>query len=81
MNPNASLITGTICGCRVEEIDDPPMQKTRYLDTLVDDVARGKKMSWILRGSAADRQAVCLRSLLPQRSGPGARSGDAPPHR
>ncbi|WP_285115662.1 DUF2200 domain-containing protein [Leifsonia sp. fls2-241-R2A-40a] len=50
MNPNASLITGVICGIRVEEIDDPLMQRIRYMDKLVDEVARGKKMSSILRG-------------------------------
>ncbi|MBO9554938.1 DUF2200 domain-containing protein [Cellulomonas sp.] len=52
LNPNASLITGVICGMRVEEIDDPLMQKIRYMDKLVDEVARGKKMTSILRGSA-----------------------------
>jgi hypothetical protein len=51
MNPNASLITGVICGYRVEEIEDPLMQKVRYLDKLVDELARGKKMEKILRGS------------------------------
>jgi len=51
MNPNASLITGVICGYRVEEIEDPLMQKIRYLDKLVDELARGKKMATILRGS------------------------------
>jgi len=50
MNPNASLITGVICGHRVEDIDDPLMQRIRYLDKLVDEVARGKKMSAVLRG-------------------------------
>lgn len=50
MNPNASLITGVICGYRVEDIADPLMQQIRYLDKLVDEVARGKKMSSILRG-------------------------------
>lgn len=49
-NPNAHLITGVICGHRVEDIDDPLMQKIRYLDKLVDELARGKKMSSILRG-------------------------------
>ena len=49
MNPNSSLITGMICGVRVEEIEDPLMQKIRYLDKLVDEVARGKKMTSILR--------------------------------
>lgn len=53
MNPNTSLITGVICGMRVEDIEDPLMQKIRYMDKLVDEVARGKKMTSILRGSAA----------------------------
>ena len=54
MNPNASLIAGTICGHRVQEIEDPLMQKIRYMDLLVDEVGRGKKMTSILRGSTAD---------------------------
>lgn len=49
MNPNATLITGVICGMRVEEIEDPLMQKLRYLDKLVDELARGKKMEKVLR--------------------------------
>ena len=49
LNPNAGLITGVICGVRVEEIEDPLMQKIRYLDKLVDELARGKKMTSILR--------------------------------
>ncbi|MEL4505438.1 DUF2200 family protein [Luteococcus sp. H138] len=49
MNPNAPLITGVICGMRVEEIEDPLMQQIRWLDKLVDEVARGKKMTSILR--------------------------------
>lgn len=48
-NENASLITGVICGHRVEDIDDPLMQKIRYMDKLVDEVAKGKKMASILR--------------------------------
>ena len=48
-NPNASLITGLICGIRVEDIEDPLMQKIRYMDKLVDELARGKKMEKILR--------------------------------
>ncbi|MDQ2660262.1 MAG: DUF2200 domain-containing protein [Actinomycetota bacterium] len=48
-NPHASLITGMICGYRVEEIDDPLMQQIRYLDKLVDELARGKQMAKILR--------------------------------
>ncbi|MEN5072412.1 DUF2200 domain-containing protein [Isoptericola cucumis] len=53
MNPDAVLITGVICGVRVEEITDPLMQQIRWMDKLVDEVARGKKMSSILRGSTA----------------------------
>ncbi|MCC6496040.1 MAG: DUF2200 domain-containing protein [Propionibacteriaceae bacterium] len=51
LNPNAGLIRGMICGYRVEEIEDPLMQKIRYLDKLVDELARGKAMPAILRGS------------------------------
>ncbi|MBO1751765.1 DUF2200 domain-containing protein [Actinotalea sp. BY-33] len=54
MNPDVSLITGVICGIRVEEIEDPLMQQIRYMDKLVDEVARGKKMTSILRGGGAD---------------------------
>ena len=49
LNPHASLITGVICGHRVEEIEDPLMQKIRYLDKLVDELARGKAMEKVLR--------------------------------
>ena len=49
LNPNAALIQGVICGYRVEEIENPLTQKTRYLDKLVDELARGKKMEKILR--------------------------------
>lgn len=49
MNPNVSKITGVICGYRVEEIEDKLMQKIRYLDKLVDELAKGKKMEKILR--------------------------------
>lgn len=51
LNPNAQLITGVICGYRVEEIENPLTQKVRYLDKLVDELAKGKKMEKILRGS------------------------------
>lgn len=51
INPNATLITGVICGHRVEDIEDPLMQQIRYMDKLVDEVAKGKKMSSILRGA------------------------------
>ena len=49
VNPNASLIKGVICGYRVEEIENPLTQKVRYLDKLVDELARGKKFENILR--------------------------------
>lgn len=51
LNPNATLITGLICGYRVEEIENPLMQQVRYLDKLVDELAKGKKMEKILRSS------------------------------
>ncbi|MBK6621868.1 MAG: DUF2200 domain-containing protein [Saprospirales bacterium] len=50
LNPNARLITGVICGYRVEEIENPLTQKARYLDKLVDELAKGRKMEKILRG-------------------------------
>jgi hypothetical protein len=49
LNPHASLITGVVCGVRVEDIDDPLMRKIRYLDKLVDELAKGKSMDKILR--------------------------------
>jgi hypothetical protein len=49
LNPNAHLITGMICGYRIEEIENPLTQKTRYLDKLVDELAKGRKMEKILR--------------------------------
>jgi hypothetical protein len=49
IHPNSSLIKGVVCGIRVEEIDDPLMQKLRYLDKLIDELAKGKTMDKILR--------------------------------
>jgi hypothetical protein len=49
LNPHAALITGVVCGVRVEDIDDPLMQKIRYLDKLVDELAKGKSMDRVLR--------------------------------
>jgi len=49
LNPNATLITGVVCGVRVEDVDDPVMKKIRYLDKLVDELAKGKPMAKILR--------------------------------
>ncbi|WP_435201186.1 DUF2200 domain-containing protein [Janibacter sp. GS2] len=50
MNPNASLVTGVVCGVRVEDVEDPLMQRIRCLDKLVDELARGKAMATVLRG-------------------------------
>lgn len=50
MNPNSALITGVVCGVRVEEIDDPLMRKIRCLDKLIDELAKGRPMEKILRG-------------------------------
>jgi hypothetical protein len=49
LHPNSSLIKGVVCGVRVEEVEDPLMQKIRYLDKLVDELAKGKTMEKILR--------------------------------
>jgi hypothetical protein len=51
LHPNASMIRGVVCGIRVEEIEDPLMQKIRYVDKLIDELAKGKKMEKILRSS------------------------------
>jgi hypothetical protein len=52
LNPNAHLITGVICGYRVEEIKDPLTQQVRYLDKLIDELAKGRKMDKILRAGS-----------------------------
>lgn len=49
LNPNTSAITGVVCGVRVEDVEDPLMQKIRYLDKLVDELARGKAIEKVLR--------------------------------
>ena len=54
MNPNADKITGVVCGVRVEDIEDPIMQKVRWLDKLVDELAKGKAMEKILRSQAQE---------------------------
>ena len=51
LHPNAHLITGVICGYRIEEIEDPLTRQVRYMDKLVDELAKGRKMEKILRGA------------------------------
>lgn len=51
VNPKAKLITGTICGVRIEEIEDPLMKKIRYMDKLVDELAKGRPMEKIMRSN------------------------------
>lgn len=55
LNPNASLITGVICGYRIEEIENPLTRQVRYLDKLVDELAKGKKMEKVLRVSSESK--------------------------
>lgn len=55
MTPHAALITGSICGIRVEEVEDPLMRKIRMLDKLIDEIAKGRPMSKVLRGGDAVR--------------------------
>ena len=52
LNPDRSLITGVVCGVRVENVEEPTMREIRYLDKLVDELAKGKAIEKILRGSA-----------------------------
>ena len=49
INPNAALITGSVCGVKVQEIEDPLMQQIRYMDKLVDEIAKGRPMEKVLR--------------------------------
>lgn len=53
--PSASLITGVVCGVRVEEVGDPLMRKIRYLDKLVDELAKGRHMDKVLRTQSSER--------------------------
>jgi len=78
MNPNRKLITGVVCGIRVEDIDDPLMQDIRYLDKLVDELARGKSMEKILRKPNA-LQWKCPRcGKIFQRKGQSHYCGEKP---
>jgi hypothetical protein len=76
MNPKAKLVTGLVCGVRVEEVADPLMRKIRQLDKLVDELARGKKMASILRESPA---AVSPAPARRSRTRPPRSSGRASP--
>ena len=58
IHPNSALITGVVCGVRVEEIEDPLMQKIRYLDKLIDELARGKALQSILRSTGKSKPAT-----------------------
>ena len=66
LNPARPLITGTICGVRVEEIEEPLMREIRYLDKLIDELAKGKAMHKILRGEA---EAAATGSSQPRAGG------------
>ena len=61
LNPARSLITGTICGVRIEKIEDPLMREVRYLDKLVDELAKGRPMEKILRAPAEPAEAPDFR--------------------
>ena len=59
LNPNRTLIKGAVCGVRVEEVEDPFMREIRYLDKLIDELAKGKQMEKILRGQGETAMWVC----------------------
>ena len=61
IHPNSSLIRGVICGVRVEEIEDPLVQKARYLDKLIDELAKGKALDKVMRCSTLSRRAAQAR--------------------
>ena len=66
MNAARTLIRGTICGVRVEEIEEPLMREIRYLDKLVDELAKGKPLSKILRNAQVAEELPASRSLEPE---------------
>lgn len=61
LNPSAFLITGTVCGVRVQDVEDPLMRRIRYLDKLVDEIAKGKEMDKVLRGESSRADAGAAR--------------------
>jgi hypothetical protein len=65
MNPNVGLITGLVCGVRVEDVADPLMRQIRYLDKLIDELARGKAMSSILRTAPSPAAAPARAAARP----------------
>lgn len=65
MNPNVGLITGLVCGVRVEDVADPLMRQIRYLDKLIDELARGKAMSSILRAAPSPAAAPARPAARP----------------
>lgn len=78
-NPNASLIKGVVCGVRVEDIEDPLMRKVRYLDKLIDELAKGKALDKILRHETHSvfHQRHSGRVLRPSRDTRGRRSASS----
>ena len=63
LNPHATAITGTVCGVRVQDVEDPLMRSIRYLDKLVDELAKGRPMDKILRGGPSMAQPAPHRSM------------------
>jgi hypothetical protein len=65
LNPDASLITGTVCGVRVQDVEDPLMRRIRYLDKLVDEIAKGRPMGKVLRSGSHPADAGPARHEAP----------------
>lgn len=61
LNPHAALITGSVCGVRVQDVEDPLMRRIRYLDKLVDELAKGRPLAKILRGDPATERPAATR--------------------
>ncbi len=78
LNPDAALITGVICGVRVEAIDDPLMQQIRYLDKLVDELAKGRPLEKVLRSASSDPRPSGAGPLVTAAIRPGRPQADPP---
>ena len=76
LNPDAALITGVICGVRVEAIDDPLMQQIRYLDKLVDELAKGRPLEKVLRSASSDPRPSGAGPLVTAAIRPGPAPAD-----